>query len=250
MGFSIFLLVSGIVSILYFVFYLIVNGLNEIFLCVWAVLGVGCVSWSFLHRIIIQRELLVARRIEHAVMGVFGVALLVFFVMLGIIIKDAYKKPEPKADYVIILGAHVFGERMSANLRYRVEAACEYLKENPNTKAILSGGQGHGEDITEAEAMRRYLVEQGISEDRLLLDETSVNTEQNIANSAELMGSKEKKVVVVSNDFHIYRAKKIAKKQGYKYIDGLGSKTHPHTIPNSYTREVVAVLKYKLCGQI
>lgn len=247
---SVALLLSGVVSFIYFVFYVLVNGVNDVFLYVWLILGALCIGWSVLHRQVIQRELLWAKRMEQIVAVVLCICLAGFLFVLGNIIREAHQEPKPKADYVIILGAHVFGERMSANLKYRVQVAGEYLKENPNTKAILSGGQGNGEDISEAEAMRRYLVQEGISEDRLLLDDTSVNTEQNIANSAKLIGSKEKRVVVVSNDFHIYRAKRIARKQGYRYVEGLGSKTHPHTIPNCFSREVLAVLKYKLCGQI
>lgn len=247
---SIILFLLGIVSMGYFIFYTALNGINDMFLCVWAFLGVLCVCWAFIHRWILSREILLAKRIEQIVLGVICVGLIAFFFTLGTIVHEANREPDANADYVIILGAHVFGERMSANLKYRVQAACEYLKENPNTKAVLSGGQGHGENITEAEAMRRYLVQEGIRQDRLLLEESSVNTDENIRNSAKLIGSKEKKVIIVSNDFHVYRAKRIAKKQGYRYVEGLGSKTHPHTVPNCFSREVFAVIKYKLCGQI
>lgn len=250
MVFSIILLLLGIVSMGYFAFYTAINGINDIFLCVWAVLGVLCICWSFLHKWIIRRELLLVKRIEQIIIGVICVCLVAFFITLGTIISEANSEPGKNADYVIVLGAHVFGERMSANLKYRVQAACEYLKENPNTKAVLSGGQGSGEKITEAEAMRRYLVQEGIRQDRLLLDETSVNTDENIQNSAKLIGSKEKRVIIVSNDFHVYRAKRIARKQGFRQVEGLGAKTHPHTVPNSFSREVFAVIKYKLCGQI
>ena len=144
----------------------------------------------------------------------------------------------------------MYGERMSANLGYRVQTAFQYLKKNPETKVILSGGQGPGEDISEAEAMRRYLEGKGIAADRILLEDTSVNTEENIQNSAELIGDMEKSVVIVSNDFHIFRAKRIAKKQGFRKVEGLGSKTHLYTAPNAYAREVIAVIKYRICGQI
>lgn len=247
---SIILMLLGVISIVYFVTYAMTIGINDTFLYIWAMLGIVLVLWGLLHRWIVKTEHLTAKRAEQIVAGIVCIGLAVFVIMLGSLIREGNKEPEKNADYVVVLGAHVFGERMSANLRYRVEAACEYLKENPQTKAVLSGGQGRGEDISEAEAMRRYLTEKGIASDRLLLDETSVNTDQNIANSVKLIGGKDKKIVIVSNDFHIYRAKRIAKKQGLQYVDGLGSKTYPQTVPNAYAREVLAVLKYKLCGQI
>lgn len=243
-------LVVGVVSLLYFAGYVFWNGINNSFLYFWVLLGVFGISYAVLHRIILQHGTVFWRRAEQVVMGIAAVCLVILMGIVGLLVSEGNEKPSDNADYVIVLGAHVFGERMSANLRYRVEAACEYLKENPDTKAVLSGGQGQGEDITEAEAMRRYLVQEGIEAERLLMEGNSVNTEENIRNSAKLIGDKSKKVVIVSNSFHIYRAKGIAKKQEYKHVEGLGCKIHPYSIPNSYVREVFAVIKYKLCGQI
>lgn len=90
--------------------------------------------------------------------GVLLCVLAFFLVTLGVVIKDGVKKADRNADYLIVLGAHVYGERMSSNLKYRIELAKEYLEENPETKVIVSGGQGHGEKISEAEAMYRYLI--------------------------------------------------------------------------------------------
>lgn len=243
-------LVIGVVSILYFISYLFFNGINNSFTFVWALLGVVCIGFAALHRYILQKENMLLKRIEQIVLAFVLIGFMVFIAILGRLVYEGQKKPAQDADYVIVLGAHVYGTRMSANLRYRVEAAYEYLQENPNTKVVLSGGQGHGEDITEAEAMRRFLEEKGVSKDRILIDDTSTNTEENIRNSADLIGDKGKRVIVVSNDFHIYRAKGIAKKQDFENVEGMGSKTHGFSIPNCYAREVIAVLKYKICGQI
>ena len=243
-------LVVGVVSLLYFAGYVFWNGINNSFLYFWVLLGIFGISYAAVHRIILQRGILLWKRAEQVVIGIAVICFMILLGIVGLLVLEGNEKPSDNAEYVIVLGAHVFGERMSANLRYRVEAACDYLKKNPDTKAVLSGGQGQGENITEAEAMRRYLVQEGIEEERLLIEGDSVNTEENIRNSAKLIGDKSKKVVIVSNSFHIYRAKGIAKKQGYKHVEGLGCKIHPYSIPNSYVREAVAVIKYKLCGQI
>lgn len=247
---SIISLVTGVISILYFLIYILYAGINNVFTFFWAVFGALCIAFSFLHRYILKQEGSFLKRMEQAA----GVALLagfvLFLVILGSIVSEAGKKAKPDADYVIVLGAHVYGKRMSTNLKYRIEAAYEYLEKNPSTKVVLSGGQGSGEEITEAEAMRLFLKDRGISEDRILIDETSTNTEENLRNSLGLIGDKEQRVVIVSNDFHIYRAKGIARKQGYENVEGIGSRTVIYTMPNCYVREVAAVLKYKICGQI
>ena len=247
---SVISLVIGIISILYFFGYMFYNGVNNSFTYVWILFGVVCIGFAALHRYILQKENLLLKRVERGILAVVCIGFLFFIAIVGKLVYEGQKKPEPKADYVIVLGAHVYGTRMSANLRYRIEAAYEYLQENPDTKVVLSGGQGHGEEITEAEAMRRYLAEKGIAPERILMDETSTNTEENIKNSAELIGDKGKKVIVVSNDFHIYRAKGIARKQGFENVEGRGARTHAFSIPNSYAREVIAVVKYRICGQI
>ena len=71
-------------------------------------------------------------------------------------------------DYIIVLGAHVDGTRMTLALLERARRALLYLEENPGTKAVLSGGKGDGENISEAEAMYCYLTGHGINGDRLI----------------------------------------------------------------------------------
>ena len=93
-------------------------------------------------------------------------------------------------------------------------------------------------------------LKNGIKNDRIILEDKSKNTNENLKFTAELIGSKTKKIVIVSNDFHIYRAKCIAKKMGYTDVSGASAKTKPITIPNSFVREAFAVIKYKIFNQI
>lgn len=242
--------VTGILCILYCGGYIFWNGSNNAFTFVWGVIGIVLFLYGFVHRWILEKGAHWMKHTEQIFLGGMFVCLFVMGILLGILAWEGKKEPPGNADYLVVLGAHVYGERMSTNLKSRVKAAELYLEKNPETKVILSGGKGHGEDITEAEAMRRYLEEQGISSDRIWLEDTSTDTEENIKNSAKLIGDMEKSVVIVSNDFHIFRAKAIAKKQGYKNVEGLGAKTYAYTVPNCYVRELVAVIKYKICGQI
>ena len=108
-------------------------------------------------------------------------------------------------DYIIVLGAHVDGTRMTLALLERARRALLYLEENPGTKAVLSGGKGTGENISEAEAMYRYLTGHGIDGSRLILEEKSTSTKENLAFSLRKIGTCNCSVGVVTNNFHVWR---------------------------------------------
>jgi uncharacterized SAM-binding protein YcdF (DUF218 family) len=153
--------------------------------------------------------------------------------------------PPKNANYLIILGAKVNGEIPSLALQYRIDAAAEYAKENKNTILIASGGMGPGEDITEAEAMRRKLVEKGISESRIYLEDRSTSTYENIKFSKEFIPEDAKLGIVVTNDYHLYRSVQIAKDANLK-VKGLPAKTPKITLVKAYGREYLSVTKYYL----
>ena len=94
----------------------------------------------------------------------------------------------PRLEYIIVLGAHVEGTRLTLALLERTRRALQYLQENPETKAVLSGGKGTGEAITEAQAMYHYLTEHGIKGERLILEERSTSTAENLKFSLDLIG--------------------------------------------------------------
>lgn len=117
---------------------------------------------------------------------------------------------------VVILGCSVKGETPSQMLRLRIDAAEKYLKSNPEAKAVLSGGQGPGEDITEALCMYRELTARGIESDRLYMEGESTSTRENLAFSAQIIEKEglSKNIAIVSNNFHLYRASLSAKDLG------------------------------------
>lgn len=151
--------------------------------------------------------------------------------------------PPKNADYVVILGAKVNSEIPSLALQYRIDAAAEYAKENENTILIASGGQGPGEDITEAEAIRRELVRKGISESRIFLEDRSTSTYENIQFSKEFIPQDAKLGIIVTNDYHLYRSIQIARDAGLK-VEGLPAKTPQITLLKAYSREYLSVTKY------
>ncbi|MDD6207614.1 MAG: YdcF family protein [Clostridiales bacterium] len=171
------------------------------------------------------------------------VCAIIFVFAESLILSQSFVKPPKQADYLLVLGAKVKGTKPSNMLRYRLESALCYLKENPDTVVIVSGGQGSDEAISEAQCMADYLCEHGISYDRIRLEDQSVSTAQNLANAKAYLDSFDSRVVIVSNDFHIYRSLKLAKKEGYQNVSGLAAKSNPVLVPHYYMREFFAVVK-------
>lgn len=139
---------------------------------------------------------------------------------------------------------------MSKALKRRLDTALIYLNDNPDSKIIVSGGQGKGEEISEALAMKNYLVSMGINEMRIMMEDQSTNTEENIRFSQSFINGKNQKIVVVTNKFHVFRATLIAKKQGMINVEGLGAPTDDILVIHYHVREFFAIVKDKIVGNI
>lgn len=184
-------------------------------------------------------------------LGVLFLAGVLFFVFLeALIISGMSGHPQKGLDYIIVLGAQVRGDHPSRALRKRIEKAAQYLKENPSAKAILSGGQGPGEEMTEAVCIQRELLKMGIEKERTILEEESASTWENLDFCAELAPVKEKKVGLVTQNFHVYRSLKLAKRQGYKKVCGIPAPSQWQYQPHFMVREAFALVKEKLVGNI
>jgi uncharacterized SAM-binding protein YcdF (DUF218 family) len=183
------------------------------------------------------------KKVKKILLVTFLVLIGFYFLIVHLLIFNTSKQVPPEnTDYLVILGARLHGERMSLALQYRVEAALEYLQENPSTKVIVAGGQGPGENITEAEAMSRYFLDRGIEQDRIVLENKSTSTYENLLFSRKLIKQNDQ-VVIVSNDFHLFRASMIAERVGFQRVDTLPAKTPTVVIVKLWTREYLAVLK-------
>jgi uncharacterized SAM-binding protein YcdF (DUF218 family) len=159
------------------------------------------------------------------------------------IIHHAKLEAPKNADYIIVLGARVKGTVPSLALQFRIDHAAEYLKKNPDTIVIASGGKGPGEDISEAESIKNELIDHGINESRILLEDKSTTTYENIGFSKKLIPKNAEIGLVVTNDFHIFRAKMIANNEGLE-LSGLPAKTPIQALFKSYVREYLALTKF------
>ena len=242
--------ILGLLCIGYFILYITAVDMTNKFTWFWLLMGAGLLGADGLLAVLHHHGYEVPGKLQLCILSVCGIGLLGFLVIEGFIVGYGRSKPDPGADYAVVLGARVIGKKPSYNLEKRLEKAYNYLQESPDTKAVLSGGKGPGEDISEAQAMYEYLTGRGISGDRLIVEDRSVNTDQNLGYSiAKMTGSKEK-VVIISNRFNLYRALGIARKKGLSHVQGLGSEVKWYTAPNMYVREAFAVMKYTICGRI
>ena len=144
----------------------------------------------------------------------FALFLISFLVVEILLLSGARSDPEQPLSHIIVLGAGLNGETPSLALQSRLQAAISYLESYPDAHVIVSGGQGEGETIPEAEAMRRYLMRGGIAESRILVEDQSASTADNIRFSRPLIPEGVTKVGVVSNEFHLCRARVICRDNG------------------------------------
>nr|WP_326185112.1 YdcF family protein [uncultured Oscillibacter sp.] len=182
--------------------------------------------------------------------AVLALVLVPLALIEGVVIADGRQAPPgAKADAVMILGAGVNGAEPSLSLRTRLDAALKYLEENPDIPVVLTGGQGYGEEITEARCMYDYLTARGVDSGRLILEEQASNTAENFAFSRELLVERgvdpsHDQVAVVTNDFHIARAMLIAARRGYGCAFGVPAELPwAHLRVNYYLREAFAMVK-------
>lgn len=160
---------------------------------------------------------------------------------------------EPKADgtneYAIVLGAKVKkGNIPSLALRYRLESALAYATEYPHVKLVVSGGQGQDEEIEEAVFMKGFLLEQGITEDRIIVEARSTSTYENLLFSQELLPDEVTSVTIITSDYHLHRAKMLANKLDWE-ADVVAAKTPKSVEMKLRLRERMALLKTYIVGK-
>ena len=242
----------GIVCILYYIAGVRYAGYRVSGLWIWLAAGIGLMVWG-------------GCRIGCAVAGVpFFVpgalvaivrvcllaGLVLFFYLEHQIGTGMKAKGIENLDYIIVLGCQVKGIKPSKALKDRLDTAKEYMQANPETIAVLSGGQGKMEEISEAECMRRYLEKAGISRERLILEQRSTTTRQNLRYSRRYMDYRHDEIGIITNNFHVYRALRLAKKQGYAKPCGIPAKSDARYQVHYLVREFFALVKEKIKGNI
>lgn len=249
---ALILYILGIASLLYFVICFAYAGLSASFTIVWGAGGVlSIVAGVILQKIYLRGFVWpVWIKIVAATVVIVGAGLFIYAESL-ILYYGNQTAPE-NVEYLVVLGARVNGTRITGSLWRRLNATADYMKQesNQDTKVIVSGGQGPGEDISEAQAMYDYLIGKGVAKDRIIMEDQSTNTYENIKFSREIINDDNATVAIVTNGFHIYRGTSMAKKQGMTRVNGLSASSDPVMAFSYYVREGFAVLAYKLKGLI
>lgn len=178
--------------------------------------------------------------------SLLGIGIIVFCTMVGIMLAYANNTPQPGST-VVVLGCQVIGKTPSLMLYDRMEAALEYIEDNPDSKIIASGGQGPGEDISEAQAIKDYLVSNGVSPDRIYVEDKSANTNENIEFSAKIIEKNglNKNIAVVTDGFHQFRASYFSSRNNLE-SSAVSCNTRWYFSLSYYSREVLAIIKMKI----
>jgi uncharacterized SAM-binding protein YcdF (DUF218 family) len=173
-----------------------------------------------------------------------------FVIVEVLIISSSKTNNIENVNYIILLGAGLNKNVPSLTLTRRIDIALHYLNNNPNAKIIASGGKGRNEELSEAEIIAKILENSGINNTRIIKEEKSRNTSENFKYSTELIGNFNEKIIIVSSEFHLFRAKLIARKEGFKNIGTLACSTPLVLLPNYYIREYFAIIKELMVGNI
>lgn len=188
---------------------------------------------------------------------VFTLALICGLILFGVteyfIIRASFGTPETQVDYLVVLGAKVRQDGPSVSLWDRIYETVSYLNAHPDTIAIVSGGQGEDEPITEAKSMHDELVKLGISEDRIWMEHKATSTDENLRYSLDLIeektGRRPQTLGVLSSEYHLFRASLMAKKLGIEFV-GVPAKTTKITqLINHAMREVAGVWHFYIFGR-
>ena len=216
----------------------------------------GIIALLFIIAVINSEKLLIiVRKFPKWIRISCKVVLCVFaasFLIVEVIILSHMrgKASANETEYIVILGCQVNGSLASLPLLRRGYNAVNYMKRHENVKAVITGGQGPREDITEAEAMRRLLAENDIGEERILIEDKSRSTIENLKFADELYGLHDKNIVIVTSDYHMFRSLSIAKKLGYQNAAGLSATSQVSVLPAYLLREYAAVMFYALTGKM
>ena len=179
---------------------------------------------------------------------------LVWFSFLEVqIIRDARTDPDPERPYLVVLGAAVYGTVPSKTLANRVYPAAEYLNRYPDSMVIVSGGQGKGEEITEAACMAEMLQQMGIDPSRILLEDKATSTDENIRFSAAIIRARGDEpdggMAIISSPYHLCRAKRIALNAGIHACGVAGWPGNPFVMLNYYIREAFGLTHLMVFGR-
>jgi len=223
-------------------------------------IGILLIIWGFLLEVNRTHKRKYGN-LPRVLLGVFYFILVLgtvsFVTVQAMVLTHSGVPPEEvqaQVDHIIIMGAAFENKEPGLALSSRLDTGAEYLRKNPEVVAVVSGGKPPGEDVSEAKIMKDYLLEQGVEKDRILKENRASNTHENIIYSQKILkeenisaGAEEfkltGKVGLVTNDYHLFRSKLLARRHGVDATQGIAAETPTLILMNYLVREYLAVLK-------
>ena len=184
--------------------------------------------------------------LRKAVAIFLAVCVSLFFVCELLILSKFSAKAKPGADCIIVLGAQMYSTGPSTLYKQRLDSAYDYLVVNPDAICIVTGAQGSNEPVSEGAGGRDYLIGRGIDASRVLCEEASFNTRENIENAYEILkqvAPDAERIVIVTNNFHLFRGMFLAKKIIGRSVEGIAAPAVPRFLPTNMLREPLGVMK-------
>ena len=216
-----------------------------------AALGVCCLILPIVANLI-KKKSQKAYKIWRGIFLAFFFAFIAYFAVVSAVIGVNIKNtvPENTTCDIVVLGCGIDGALPDIMLSARLDTAAEYLKAHPDARVVCCGGVGIGKPYSEAEVMKNYLVSLGIDESRVLKEEKSTSTQENIRFAKEILdgANDAHPIAVCTSNYHVYRAKRFAAKEGIGEVYTLPSPTPAHIFPAYWIREFVGVSRLWILG--
>lgn len=184
------------------------------------------------------------KRLKRIIVFLLGITIAYCISLFLLILSSTHDTPTTPPETILVLGARVIGTtpqaaRPSTVLKERLDAALPYIKRHKTIPVVVSGGQGSDEILSEAAVMKRYLLTHGVPEKQIIVEDRSTRTQENIRNAQRITPLKN--VLIVTSDFHMYRAKLLAKRAGIPKISGLAAPSTAASKNKNFLREIIAL---------
>lgn len=236
-------LVLALICLGYYIMCASYAGIGSSFIFIW-LMGAVFFGLVFTVRLLeIKGIIYVAKALKICFIAVMALGVSLFVFVEAIIIKGMMTKPQDNCDYIIVLGCQIRGDHITRSLKNRLNVAVDYATDNPDTTIIVSGGKGKGENTTEAYAMYNYLVSKGIGSSRIIQEDKSTNTSENMKYSVQYIENKDSLVGIATNNFHIARSRLLARHAGLNNTCGMPAESDHVLFINYMVREAIGIVK-------
>ena len=211
---------------------------------IWPAIGAALIAAGLLSRAQIPHWLRWTWR------ALLGAALALVIALEGLVVSGMHATAPAGMDYLIVLGASVYQDGPSPALTRRLNAVMAVLYEHPDAIIIASGGQGPNEPMSEARCIRDELVKRGVDERRIRMEDRSTDTRENLENCFAMIGDANAAVGIVTNNYHIWRSLRMAKRAGFANAHGIAAEYTGPTLFHFMVREAVSITVHFLKGNL